>query len=58
MSIKPVMPSNYLILHRPLLLLLSIFPSMRVFCNEFSLILILGSVQLLNHVQLFVTHGL
>ena len=34
MSIKPVMPSNYLILHRPLLLLLSIFPSMRVFCNE------------------------
>ena len=34
MSIKPVMPSNYLILHHPLLLLLSIFPSIRVFCNE------------------------
>ena len=26
--------------------------------GTFSLILILGSVQLLNHVQLFVTHGL
>ena len=28
------MPSNYLILCRPLLLLPSIFPSIRVFCNE------------------------
>ena len=29
-----VMPSNYLILHHPLLLLPSIFPSIRVFSNE------------------------
>ena len=34
MSIKSVMPSNYLILCRPLLLLLSVFPSIRVFSNE------------------------
>ena len=34
MSIKPVMPSNHLILCRPLLLLPSIFPSIRVFSNE------------------------
>ena len=34
MSIKSVMPSNYLILCRPLLLLPSIFPSIRVFSNE------------------------
>ena len=34
MSIEPVMPSNHLILHRPLLLLPSIFPSIRVFSNE------------------------
>ena len=33
-SIKSVMPSNYLILCRPLLLLPSIFPSIRVFSNE------------------------
>ena len=33
MSIKPVMPSNYLILCPPLLLLYSIFPSTRVFSN-------------------------
>ena len=32
-SIKPVMPSNHLILCHPLLLLPSIFPSMRVFSN-------------------------
>ena len=31
MSIESVMPSNYLILCRPLLLLPSIFPSIRVF---------------------------
>ena len=37
MSIKSVMPSNYLILCRPLLLLLSIFPSIRVFSNESAL---------------------
>ena len=34
MSIKSVMPSNHLILCRPLLLLLSIFPSIRVFSSE------------------------
>ena len=34
MSIESVMPSNHLILCRPLLLLPSIFPSMRVFSNE------------------------
>ena len=34
MSIKSLMPSNYLILCRPLLLLPSIFPSIRVFSNE------------------------
>ena len=33
MSIESVMPSNHLILCRPLLLLLSIFPSIRVFSN-------------------------
>jgi len=33
MSIKSVMPSNHLILCRPLLLLSSIFPSIRVFSN-------------------------
>ena len=34
MSIKSVMTSNHLILCRPLLLLPSIFPSIRVFSNE------------------------
>ena len=34
MSITLVVPSNYLILCRPLLLLPSIFPSIRVFSNE------------------------
>ena len=34
MSIELVMPSNHLILWRPLLLLRSIFPSIRVFSNE------------------------
>ena len=34
MSIESVMPSNHLILCRPLLLLSSIFPSIRVFSNE------------------------
>ena len=36
-SIESVMPSNHLILCRPLLLLLSIFPSIRVFSNESAL---------------------
>ena len=34
MSIETVMPSNHLILCRPLLLLPSLFPSIRVFSNE------------------------
>ena len=34
MSIELVMPSNHLILCRPLLLLPSIFPSIRVFPSE------------------------
>ena len=34
MSIESVMPSNHLIFCRPLLLLLSIFPSIRIFSNE------------------------
>ena len=34
MSIESVMPPNHLILCRPLLLLPSIFPSIRVFSNE------------------------
>ena len=37
MSIELVMPSNYLILCRPLLLLPSIFPSIKVFPNESAL---------------------
>ena len=36
-SIESVMPSNYLLLCRPLLLLPSIFPSIRVFSNESTL---------------------
>ena len=39
MSTKSVMPSNHLILCRPLLLLLSIFPSIRVFSNELALLI-------------------
>src|SRR5574337_24666 len=34
MSVESVMPSNHLILFRPLLLLPSIFPSIRVFSND------------------------
>ena len=34
MSIELVMPSNHLILCHPLLLLTSVFPSVRIFCNE------------------------
>ena len=37
MSIVSVMPSNHLILYRPLLLLPSVFPSIRVFSNESAL---------------------
>ena len=37
MSVESVIPSNYLILCRPLLLLPSIFPNIRVFSNESAL---------------------
>ena len=37
MSIKSVMPSNHLILCHPLLLLPSIYPSIRVFSNDSTL---------------------
>ena len=37
MSIESVMPSNHLILCHPLLLLLLIFPSIRIFSNESAL---------------------
>ena len=37
MSIESVMPSNHLILCRPLLLLPSVFPSIRIFSNELAL---------------------
>ena len=37
MSIELVMPSNHLILCRPLLLLPSIFPSIRIYSNESAL---------------------
>ena len=37
MSIESVMPSNHLILYHPLLLLPSIFPSIRVFSKESAL---------------------
>ena len=39
MSIESVMPSNHLLLCRPLLLLPSVFPSIRVFSNESALYL-------------------
>ena len=39
MSIEAVMPSNHLILCRPLLLLPSVFPSIRVFSNESALLI-------------------
>ena len=48
MSIESVIPSNHFILCRPLLLLPSIFPSIRVFSNE-------SALCILSHVQLFGT---
>ena len=38
MSIESVMPSNHLVLCRPLLLLPSIFPSISIFSNELALL--------------------
>ena len=42
MSIESVMPSNHLILCRPLLLLPSVFPRIRVFSNEVAKVLEFG----------------
>ena len=53
MPIESLMPSNHLILCRPLLFPPSIFPSIRVFSSES--VLRISSVQSLSHVQLFVT---
>ena len=39
MSIESVMPSTYLVLCRPLLLLPSVFSSIRVFSNELALLI-------------------
>ena len=65
MSIESVIPSNHLILCRPLLFLLSIFPSIRVLPHEsvlhirwpryWSFSFSITSVQLLSHVRLFAT---
>ena len=49
MSINLVMPSNHLILCRPLLLLPSIFPSIRVSSNE--LVLTHENIKGLTHTQ-------
>ena len=46
MSIESVMPSNHPILSRPLLLLLSIFPGIRVFSNESALHIRYGYIKL------------
>ena len=65
MSIESVIPSNHLILCRPLLFLLSLFPSIRVLPNEsvlhirwpryWSFSFSITSVQLLSRVRLFAT---
>ena len=66
MSIESVMPSNHFILCRPLLLLPSIPPSIRVFSNESALHIRwpkywsftlgwTGWISLLSHVQFFAT---
>ena len=45
MSIQLVMPTNHLILCRPLLLLPSVFPSIRVFSNESALLIRWSSIR-------------
>ena len=51
MSVESVMPCNHLILCRPLLLLPSIFPSIRVFSNEsaLSLYMLISGLSILSH---------
>ena len=65
LSIESVMPSNDLILFRLLLLLLSIFPSIRVFSNELALDIreILGQtlylpIQIVGRIQFHTLIGL
>ena len=52
LSIKLVMPSNHLILCHPLLLLTSLFPSIRVFSNESAL-----CIRWPNSMHITLTHG-
>ena len=49
MSTKSVMPSNHLVLCHPLLLLPSIFPSIRAFSNESALHLRVAKILQLQH---------
>ena len=51
MSIDSVMPSNHLVLCCPLLLLSSIFPSIRVFSNELAQVASVLELQLPMHCQ-------
>ena len=53
MSIKSVMPSNHLILCHPLLLLPSVFPSIRVFSSESALHIRWLNIDLLGQTKLF-----
>ena len=56
MPIESVMPSNHLILCRPLLLLPSIFPSIRFFSNELALHIRWPKYWSLRHVFLYLHH--
>ena len=49
MSIESVMPCNHLILCHPLLLLPSVFPSIRVFSNEFVFMYQVAKILELQH---------
>ena len=51
MSIESVMPSHHLILYCPLLLLPSIFPSIRVFSNELAVCIRWPKFYLLSRLQ-------
>ena len=53
MSIKSVMPSNHLIICHPLLLLPSVFPSIRVFSNESALHIRWPNIGLLDQTKHF-----
>ena len=53
MSIESVMPFNHLILCRPLLLLSSIFPSIRIFSNEATLHQVAKVLELQHQHQFF-----